>query len=151
MKTSKIIMAVMALFVISILSLSVFAYRGNPLEKGPNYNEEVHQQLQAALEAKDYEAWIKIREENNLPMKGRIFQVINADNFDKFVELHNAMLSGDTETANRIRAELGLGQGQMKRGAGFGSANNGQGSVKYGQRAMGNCDGSGLRVSRGRN
>lgn len=103
------------MLLIGLASLvSVLAYRGDPNVKGPNYNEEVHEQLEAAIESGDYNAWIAIRKENNLPMNGRIFQVINADNFDKYKELHNAMQSGDYDTANTIRAELGLGM--MKKG-----------------------------------
>jgi hypothetical protein len=84
-------------------------------------------------------------------MNGKIFQVINADNFDKYTELHNAMQSGDYDTANAIRADLGLGQGMMKRGnsgnvAGQGSGQgrmSGQGSGKSaGQSGSGLRDGS---------
>ena len=53
-------------------------------------------------------------------MQGRMFQVINKDNFGKFAEMYNAMLSGDTAKADSIRAELGLGQG-MRSGQGSGS------------------------------
>lgn len=103
-------------FFIGVISLiSVIAYKGSNVN-GLNYNEEVHEQLKAAIESGDYDAWIRIRRENNLPMNGRIFQVINADNFDKYRELHNAIQSGDYEKANLIRAELGLGQGVMKKG-----------------------------------
>jgi hypothetical protein len=133
------------LFVLGIASLAtVFAYRGDPNVQGPNYDADVHEQLEAAIESGDYDAWIAIRQENNLPMNGKIFQVINADNFDKYTELHNAMQSGDYDTANAIRTELGLGQGMMKRGsgnvAGHGSA---QGRMSgQGQSATGLRDGS---------
>ncbi|MEM3373822.1 MAG: hypothetical protein QXE31_01245 [Candidatus Woesearchaeota archaeon] len=111
----KILYGIMLLFLVGIISLGVIAYRGTT-QKGPNYNEAVHEQLEKAIEEGDYETWIKIRQENNLPTKGKIFQVINKDNFNKYVELHNAVQSNDLEKANAIRAELGLGQGQMKRG-----------------------------------
>jgi hypothetical protein len=105
------------LLVVGLVSMiGVLAYKGDPNVQGPNYDADVHEQLEAAIESGDYDAWIQIREDNNLPMKGRMFQVINADNFYKFSELHNAMQSGDYETANAIKAELGLGQGMMKRG-----------------------------------
>jgi hypothetical protein len=114
------------LFVIGIASLiTVFAYKGDPNIQGPNYDADVQAQMEAAIESGDYDAWIALREENNLPMNGKIFQVINADNFDKYTALHNAMEDGDYETANTIRTELGLGQGMMKHGNGQGNAGNG--------------------------
>ncbi|GIU68777.1 MAG: hypothetical protein KatS3mg002_0013 [Candidatus Woesearchaeota archaeon] len=120
----------------------MFAYRGDPRITGPNYNAEVHEQLEAAIESGDYDAWIAIRQENNLPMNGRIFQVINADNFDLYKQLHEAMQSGDYDTANSIKAELGLGQGMMKRGKGISQGSgqsrmSGQGRISYGY--AGNC------------
>lgn len=137
------------MLVIGLASLvSVFAYKGDPNVQGPNYDADVHEQLEAAIESGDYNAWIAIRQENNLPMNGRMFQVINADNFDKFTELHEAMQSGDYDTANTIRAELGLGQGMMKRGYGNGVSQgrmsgrgSGQGSVRTSGQGgyAGNC------------
>jgi len=115
----NILLGILAIFVISIASLGiVLAYRGNPDVQGPNYDADVHEQLEAAIEAGDYDAWVQIREDNNLPMRGRMFQVINADNFDQYVELHEANEAGDTAKADAIKAELGLGQGMQKRGNG---------------------------------
>ncbi len=108
----KLWIAIVIVFVISVASLiAVIAYKENPLAKGANYNTQVHEQLEAAMGAEDYDAWIQIRKDNNLPMQGKIFQVINAENFDRYVAMHNAMLLGDTEIADSIRTELGLGQG----------------------------------------
>lgn len=116
---TKLITAFVAVFIIGVVSLvSVIAYRGNPEENGPNYDADVHEQLEAAIEAGDYDAWLEIRTENNLPMKGRMFQVITEENFDRYVALHEANEAGDTVTADAIRAELGLGQGAMKRNGG---------------------------------
>ncbi len=162
MKTNKILMAVMAVFAISILSLGVMAYRGNPDEKSPYYNEEVHQQLEDAMEAGDYDLWMSIREENNLPTKGKIFSVITEENFDKFVALHEANEAGDVDTANAIKEELGLSQGMMKRGNSKGT---GQGMNQQKMHGMqgrnnggnfvdadndGNCDNLGLNLGKGR-
>lgn len=103
------------LFVIGVISLvAVFAYKGDPDAQGPNYDADVHGQLEAAIEAGDYDAWIKIRQDNNLPMYGRMFQVINKDNFDLYRQMHLAMEEGDTQTADDLRAELGLGQGRVQ-------------------------------------
>jgi hypothetical protein len=104
--------AFVVILVIGIVSLAgVIAYQGSPLTQGPRYDSAVHEQLEAAMAAGDYDAWLRIRQENNLPMKGRVFQVVNKDNFDRYVAMHNANLAGDSATADAIRAELGLGQG----------------------------------------
>ncbi|MFH0876328.1 MAG: hypothetical protein V1859_10405 [archaeon] len=124
----QIIYGIGALFLISLLSLGVMAYQGNQNTVRPNYNADVHEQLEAAIEAGDYDAWIQIRQNNNLPTKGRIFQVVNADNFDLYMQLHNAVEAGDTETANEIRAELGLGQCMMNKGSNNGKGMQGKGS-----------------------
>ncbi len=115
---NKMLMGIFVLFLVSIVAFAgiTYAYKGNANVQGPNYNEEVHEQLEAAIEAGDYDAWLQIRKDNNLPMRGKIFQVINEDNFDKYAAMHEAMESGDTETADAIRAELGLGQGMMNKG-----------------------------------
>jgi hypothetical protein len=134
---SKILMGLAALLVLSVASLGVIAYQGNPDIKGPNYNEDVHEQLEAAMEARDYDLWVSIREENNLPSRGKIFSVLNEDNFEKFVEMHEANEAGDIETSNAIRAELGLGQGMRSHG-GSGNKGNGQG---MGQASRGSCAG----------
>lgn len=113
----NILFGILAIAVISIASLgAVLAYRGNPDVKGPNYDAQVHEQLEAAMDAGDYDAWIQVRKDNNLPMQGRMFQIITADNFDKYVELHEVNLAGDIVKANAIKAELGLGQGMQKHG-----------------------------------
>lgn len=150
---NKVIAGLGVAFVISMLALvGVSAYRGNPDVEGPNYNEEVHTQLEAAMDAGDYDAWLKIRQDNNLPTKGKIFQVINKDNFGKYVEMHEAQISGNTETVDAIRAELGLGQGMMKRSGegtqgtgrmqGSGNMQGGSGSQKQGTGSgqQGTCD-----------
>jgi hypothetical protein len=110
---NKMIWGLVGLLVVGILAFAgiSYAYRGNSNIQSPNYDADVHEALEEAMANNDYDAWLKIRQDNNLPMKGKIFSVINEDNFDRYVEMHNAMLEGDTETADLIRAELGLGSG----------------------------------------
>lgn len=119
---NKILIGLFAFFLISIVAFAgiTYAYKGDANVKGPNYNEDVHEQMEAAIEAGDYDAWVQIRQDNNLPMTGRMFQTINKDNFDKYVAMHDAMESGDTATADAIRTELGLGLG-TKQGRGTGA------------------------------
>ena len=70
-------------------------------------DSEVREQLQAAVEAGDYETWSQIREENSLADK----RFITEENFGRFAEMHAAMKSGDFETAKQTREELGLRKG----------------------------------------
>ena len=96
-----------------LLAGTVFAYRGDPMAKGPDYAQEKCEQVEAAMESGNYAEWVRLREENNLPMHGRMFQVINEENFSLFKQLHEAREEGDTETMNQIRQELGLGEGKQ--------------------------------------
>lgn len=93
----------------AMTATEAMAYMGDPAARGPMFNEEIHAQLQQAIEDRDYETWKGILEENNLPMMGRMFQSVNEENFEQFAQMHEAMQSGDFETANQIREELGVG------------------------------------------
>jgi len=96
----------------------VNAYQGDPNVQGPNYSPQRHEAMTQAFENKDYQAW-----KNLMQGKGRVTQVVNEANFDKFSEAHQLALEGKTEEANQIRAELGLGQRNgsgMGQGQGYG-------------------------------
>jgi hypothetical protein len=100
----------------------VSAYRGDYSIKGPEYSEERHQLMQEAFENLDYNAWKEIMSENS--RKGRVLEIINEDNFEIFVEAHNAMVNQDFEKANELRQELGLNNGiGLKDGNGFKQGN----------------------------
>ncbi len=87
-------------------SNGVFAYRGDASQTGPNYTPERHTQMEAAFDKGDYSAW-----KENMNGRGRVSEVINEGNFNRFAEMHKLMEEGNTTEANKIRAELGLGQG----------------------------------------
>lgn len=91
---------------------AVFAYRGHPAVKGPNYTEERHAAMEKAFETNDYNAWKAL-----MSGKGRVTQVINAQNFPKFAQAHELAEQGKFDEANKIKAELGLG---LRNGAGTG-------------------------------
>jgi hypothetical protein len=75
--------------------------RGEPgMRKGQMKNFEA---IKAALDANDYQAWLKAVGDNN-PEKA----IITEANFGKFVEAHKLMQSGDFESAQTIFDELGL-------------------------------------------
>ncbi len=62
-----------------------------------------NEEAQAAIEATDYEAFVAA-----LPAESPLLQDITKNNFDRFVEMQNAMEAGDLETAQSIREELGI-------------------------------------------
>lgn len=80
------------------------AYQGNPAIKGPNYTQERHEAMTKAFANNDYNAW-----KNLMSGRGKVTQVVNAQNFERFAQAHKLALEGKTEAANKLRAELGLG------------------------------------------
>lgn len=123
---NNILTIFVAVFIIGVISMiGVYAYKGDYSVKGPNYNEDVHEALETAMENGDYDAWVKIRQDNNLPTNGRMFQVINKDNFVRLAEMHEANEAGNADKAAEIRSSLGLGQGKMK-GNGLGKMKSGE-------------------------
>lgn len=108
MKKSLIIgfTALTALIVTAGLASSSLAYQGDPLIHGPNYTAERHDIMEATFENGDYAAW-----KETVDLRARVTQVINETNFTKFAEAHKLAESGDTLAADKIRVELGLGQG----------------------------------------
>ena len=123
-----------ALLVVGILfsTTMVSAYRGDYTVKGPDCTPERHEQLVQAFENADYEAWAE-------SMEGKgVLRVVNEENFDAFAKAHTAGKSGDLETAMRIRAELGLNNGDKPmNGQGFGKLN-GEGLEQRKGQAWGN-------------
>lgn len=138
----------LGLIAVLSLTLIVAAFAYGPKTDAPHYDEDVHSQLEAALESRDYDTWIWIRQENNLPTHGRMFQMIeeNPELFDRYAEMHEANEAGDYELAAKIRAEMGLGQG-MKGHAGHRGSS--QGGCHGGcQRAGAFVDGDGVYDNR---
>lgn len=78
--------------------------------------KQQHETMQKAIESNDYTAFTDAV--NGSP----IADTINTkEKFEKFVEMHNAITSGDTDLANTIREELGLPEMMGKMGKdGFG-------------------------------
>ena len=112
--------------------------------RGPMVTPEVHEQIVQALETGDYAAWLDAHESNNLSVRPEIADLINEENFDRFVEMHSLMQAGDKEGAKEIADELGLAGPMFKqgpRGMGQGPMNgSGQGfRGQQGQRNMANC------------
>jgi hypothetical protein len=129
-----IIAIVAVVFIAFVASNSAYAYKGNSEIKGPYYSEDRHLEMEKAFDNLDYDAWKNLMSQNN--MHPRVLDVVTKDNFARFAEMHKAKESGDLETANKIRSELGLGNGMMNnqglgsRGTGCGMhSGNGQGRL----------------------
>ena|SRR3989339_972562 len=123
MNKTSILFGLTALIVggVIIAPQAVQAYRGDPNVTGPNYTEERHAAMEQAFTNKDYNAW-----KEQMAGRGRVTQVVNADNFARFAEAHELAEQGNTEEANKIRAELGLGLHNgsgMGQGMGYGRTN----------------------------
>lgn len=115
-KTLTLIVVALGVGVLLTITSNALAFRGDPNVQGPNYTAERHEAITQAFNNNDYNAWKDL-----MQGKGRVTQVVNEGNFARFSEMHKLMLEGNTEEANKIRAELGLGlrdgsgQGQGQR------------------------------------
>jgi len=110
-----------ALMLIGLITITGFvsAYRGDYSVKSPYYNEERHDLIEDTFDALDYDAWYDLMTENE--RHPRIVDVVTEDNFETFVNAHNAAENGDYEKAAQLRAEFGLNDGNgPKDGTGFG-------------------------------
>jgi hypothetical protein len=67
----------------------VSAYHGDPAVQGPNYTEERHQAVNAALENGDYQAWASLMDGKGATKR------VNEGNFAQYREAHQLALSGD--------------------------------------------------------
>lgn len=101
-----------ALTAIVLIPSVSMAYRGDFSVKSPNYTQERHEAMQKAFDSVNFTEW-----KNLMEGKGRVTQVVNKDNFAKFVEAHRLMVEGKTDDAKKIRQDLGLG---LNNGAGKG-------------------------------
>jgi len=135
MENKKTLMIVTSFLAIALISGFIVSAHWSDFsdnsEERPFFNETRHEAMQQAFENKDYSTWKSLVQEQHeqMPGKGygrsRLLEVINEDNFDRFVDMHNAKISGDQETANEIRQELGIGFGNgMGQGNGQGQRMN---------------------------
>jgi hypothetical protein len=121
----KIVLGTFALAAVGLIGTMgvVSAYQGDPTEQGPNFDMALHAEKLVAFEERDYNVWKDLMEQEGA--NGRVLQVVNAENFNTFVEAHNAALAGDMEKSNELRAELGLNNGQgPKDGTYYGQGRN---------------------------
>lgn len=81
------------------------------LRKAEKYS--MMQNIRDALDANDYESWKSAMENSAM---GKAPLGVNSENWDKYVELHNARQSGDYELAAALSQELGIEGFQGRRG-----------------------------------
>ena len=129
---------VISLGVVSLLTAGAFllptvvdAYRGDLSVQGPDCSPERHEAMTAAFANKDFSAWQEL-----MNGKGRVTDVVNEGNFERFAQAHQFAEEGKVEEAKQIREEMGLGLGN---GAGNGTgegqgAGEGQGQMKRSNR-----------------
>ena len=108
---NKKIMAFAALLILSVPVFAIGIGQGN----GVYVSDELHLAIENAIETGNYQEWLNLREENNLPVRG-IMSAMTEENFHLFSEMYNARENGDLETVQAIRAELGFGQGSRGMG-----------------------------------
>lgn len=117
MQTPKWLITTSLAAAIAFTSLSLIASADDngvsANDNQPNHPMQQHmEEMKAAVESGDYNAFAEVAPE-------QLLQVINADNFGKFVEMHNHL-----QAAKTIAEELGLPQGRM--GAGMHKFGNGE-------------------------
>ena len=130
MKTiTKILGGAFVVVAISVIaSNSVFAYRGDYSEQGPDYSPERHAEMTEVMNGDDYDSWSRLMEG-----RGRVTQVVNEENFSRFTEARRLAREGKYEEADAIREELGLGAGGERVGLGRGVGGEGRGQNKQGR------------------
>lgn len=112
----------LAVGVMGVSAGTALAYRGDPTVQGPQYSQERHEAMEKAFETNDYAAWKELMQN-----RGRVTQVVTAENFAKFAQAHELMEEGKVAEAQQIRQELGLGlRDGSGRGPGAGTCRGGR-------------------------
>ncbi|MCK5123442.1 MAG: hypothetical protein KAQ87_04860 [Candidatus Pacebacteria bacterium] len=115
--SNKVLLGSLAVVIMGAFAISsAMAHQGDYSKQGPTYSPERHTAMTEAMDSNNYEAWRELMTD-----RGRITQVINADNFEQFAEARRLAHNGDLEGADDIRKELGLRtRNGEKVGAGYG-------------------------------
>lgn len=151
-----VIFGLLALMVVGILTTTsiVSANRGDYSVQGNNYNEERHELMENAFDTVDYDEWHNLMTEDG--RHPRVVDVVTEDNFEIFVQAHEASVSGDYETASALRAELGLNDGTCSKDGSRHGEGRGKGQSQRMQHDGfidsdndGTCDNIGSRHERG--
>ena len=120
--------ALIAVIAITGVAVSSFASQGNFNARGHNYTPEKHKVMTQAFENEDYNAWKDARGETK--GRGGMTEVINEENFSKFVEMRELRLAGDNDGADAIKKELGFECGNHGNLKGGNGGNHGNGDCQ---------------------
>jgi hypothetical protein len=97
-------------FIFTLPALASEGEQGNRVECRDG---ERHEQMEKALDSRDYDAWKELMSERNTT----VAEKVSKENFDKFIAMHEARQAGDTAKADALRKELDLPErGTMHRG-----------------------------------
>jgi len=107
MSQSKILIAGLFVLGFFLSAVSTFAYQGQVGVAGPKCNPDLANRLETIMATNDYSAWKELK-----AGRGRVTEVITADNFPRYAEAWRLAKSGQLAEAKKIFAELGLGQGR---------------------------------------
>ena len=103
-KSNKVLVGSLAVVMVGAFAISsAMAYQGDYSKQGPEYSLERHSVIEEAINSNNYEAWSELMTD-----RGRIKQVISADNFERFAEARRLGEVGDVAGADAIRQELGI-------------------------------------------
>jgi len=97
--------AVGAVALAGVSSASAFGGRG----QGQNFDSELRDTLEQALENDDYTSWVQAHTDAGIT---DIADKVTEEQFEKMVQMHEARENGDTATAQALAEELGFGMGQ---------------------------------------
>ncbi len=103
MNNKKTIALALALIAGVGIAGSAYAYQGDYTKTGPNYSPEREAAMETTFANLDYNVWKEL-----MDGRGRVTEVINKENFAKFVEARNLAKNGNIAEADAIRKELGL-------------------------------------------
>lgn len=156
MKKNKTIIALFALLLVGLIAFGAFAYPANMEAMGQgrmmNFEDTLardhfRSEMDNIINS-GYDAWYaKISEVNP---NSRMLSIINTDNFEKMIEMHNAKIAGDFEKANEIALELGIERGTgiaqgLHKGQDLSNSINGKAQHKGMRQGSGLRDGSCLQ------
>jgi hypothetical protein len=103
-KSNKVLAGGLAVVMMGAFAVSsAMAYQGDYSKQGPEHSPERHIVMTEAMDNSDYQAWNELMAD-----RGRITQVINAENFAQFAEARRLGEAGDIAGADAIRQELGI-------------------------------------------
>lgn len=121
MNKKVLVVVGLAVFGLTLFGLTkASAYRGDYTKVGPNHTEARETQMQKIMEERNYEAWKALMTQDGR-QPGVVRKIQNQEEFNKFAEAYKLGKEGRTAEATALRQQLGLGNGQGRRGGGKGN------------------------------